>query len=95
MNPPDLAAAERRRLKGLAQRLAPVVFVGKSGLTEAVTAQLEAALARHGLVKARFVEHKEERHELAEALAGATGSALVTVIGHTAVFFRPPPAAEP
>jgi RNA-binding protein len=81
--------ADKRKLKSEAQRLEPVVTIGKQGVTDAVCASLDAALAHHGLVKVRFGEFKEQRKELAAQLAASSSSELITLVGHVAVFYRP------
>ncbi|MEI6351820.1 MAG: YhbY family RNA-binding protein [Verrucomicrobiota bacterium] len=88
---PQLTSADRRRLRGKAQLLEPVLKVGRNGLTDAFLASANEELARHGLIKIKFVEFKEERQELAKKIAEATESALVQVVGHIAVFYRPKP----
>ena len=91
-----LTSAERRRLKGVAQHLEPVVFLGKAGPTPDFLASVAAALASRELIKVRFTAHQDERRELAATIATQTASHLVTVIGHVAVFYRlKPPADSP
>jgi len=63
-------------------------MVGKGGVSDAVAAKLSAELEHHELVKLRFVASKEERKELASALASSVGAELVRVIGNVAVFYR-------
>ena len=41
------------------------------------------------MIKIKFVSFKEERHELAAQIAEATDSALLQVVGHVAVFYKP------
>ena len=94
MTAPALSAAQRRELKGRAQRLDPVARVGRQGVTGELIASLDAALARHELVKVKLVDHKDERKTLGGELAARTGSALVQVVGHVIVLFRPRPAGE-
>jgi RNA-binding protein len=88
---PQLTSADRRRLRGKAQLLEPVLKVGQNGVTSAFTASAEAELARHELIKIKFTAFKTERHELAEKIAAETNSALVQTVGHVAVFYRPKP----
>lgn len=88
---PILTSAQRRRLRGRAQLLDPVLKVGHGGVTAAFLASVAAELARHELIKVRFVDFREEKHELAEKIAAETGGALVQVVGHVAVFYRPKP----
>jgi RNA-binding protein len=87
----SLSNTEKRHLKSLAQRLEPLVHLGKAGMTDAFLAGMEEALANHELVKMKFAAFKEERHELAVQIAERTGSELVWIVGHVAVFYRQAP----
>ena len=91
----ELTSADRRRLKGRAQLLEPVLKVGHNGVSEAFLASVAHELALHELIKIKFADFKEERRELSERIAAATGSALLQVVGHVAVFYRQRPKAEP
>jgi RNA-binding protein len=83
--------AEKRHLKGLAQRMEPLVYLGKAGMTDAFLAGMEVALTNHELVKLKFAAFKDERHELGEQIAQRTGSELIWIVGHVAVFYRQHP----
>lgn len=87
--PPLLSAAQRRALKSRAQTLESTVRVGHSGATAGVLESLHKALQSNELVKVRFSGSKEERKLIAPRLASETGSELVQIVGHVAVFFRP------
>lgn len=93
--PAPLASSEIRQLKARAQRLEPSVKLGRAGLTPDFLAALDTELARHGLVKVKFTEFKDQRRELAREMAARTGSHLIWVVGHVAVLFRRPPAPTP
>lgn len=80
--------AELRRLKGIAQRISNVTRLGHAGVTPAFVAGVSRELANHELVKVKFTDFKDQRHELADQIAAATGSHVVTVIGHVAVLYR-------
>lgn len=86
------SGAELRRLKGQAQRINTVTRLGHAGLTPAFVTAVQRELANHELVKIKFTDHKEEKHEISEQLAKATGSHLIWVIGHVAVLYRKKPA---
>jgi len=86
---PQLSSAARRALKGKAQTLEPVLKVGHGGVSEAFLASVTRELGLHQLIKIKFVSFKEERHELAAQIAEATDSALLQVVGHVAVFYKP------
>ena len=82
---------EIRKLKAEAQRLEPVVYVGKSGLTTAVVQSIDVALGARELIKIRFVHDRDERDVLAGKIAEETGAALIMQVGKVAVFFRAQP----
>ena len=90
MDEPDatLTNPEIRKLKATAQRLKPILKVGKNGVTPEFVQSLEAAFASHELIKIRFEEFKDERRALARELATKTGSHLITVLGNVAVLYR-------
>jgi RNA-binding protein len=82
------------KLKGLAQRLNAQLVLGKAGATDGFIQSLNAALAQHELVKIKFAAFKDERKTLAPQLAEKTGSHLVWIVGHVAVFYRQQPDPE-
>jgi len=75
----------------MAQRLEAAVKLGKNGITPAFLAGLNEELALRELVKIKLGDFKDQRHELAAQMAEATGSALVQVVGHVVVLYRPRP----
>ena len=79
-------------LKARSQKLKPVVHVGHEGITDALIAALDQALADHGLVKVRFTDHKSERKQLSSDLATQTNSRRVLLVGHTVTLYRTPAA---
>lgn len=81
-----LSGAAIRHLRGLGHDLAPVVQVGKNGVTPEVIAALDAALTTHELVKVKLAA--EEREESAAALADGTKAVLAQVLGRTALVYR-------
>ena len=84
----ELTNPQIRKLKGLAQRLEPVVKVGKNGLTPGLLKSLDEELGRHELVKVKFADLKEQRKQLAPELAEKSGAVLVALIGNVVVLFR-------
>src|SRR5690349_3427124 len=88
----QLSEKQRRHLKGLAHPLKPVILMGNAGLTDAVVAETDRALADHELIKVRLPgQDRGERDAALAALAERTASAMVTRIGHVAVLYRPNP----
>ena len=90
----ELKSKDRAYLRSEAQTIDPVVYIGKNGPTDSVTAALDDALEAHELVKARFQASKEETRGISESLAEKTGALLVATTGFTAVFYRRNPDPE-
>lgn len=89
----ELTSAQRKRLRGLAHDLRPLVQIGKEGLTEAALAHIERELAEHELIKVRFLALKEEKREVAREIESRLSAALAGLVGHIAIYYRP--HAEP
>jgi len=84
-----LTGKQRRHLRGLGHHLAPVAHIGKDGLTEPFVAAVAQALEDHELIKVRVLETAAvDRHEVADALAAATGSEVAQVLGNTLLLYR-------
>lgn len=83
-----LTNVERRALKARAQRLAPLLQLGRAGLSDSFLKSIDLALSTRELVKIKFAEFKEEKKTLAPLIAEKTGSHLVMRVGNVAVFFR-------
>jgi RNA-binding protein len=84
-----LTEKQKKYLRGLAHSRDPIVMVGQSGLSPAVTKELDIALGAHELVKVRVrVGDREQRDSILSELITQTNSALVQRIGNVGVFFR-------
>ena len=90
----SLTNAQVRDLKAQAQRLKPMLKIGKEGLSPQFLAALDAVLKHRELVKVKFDEFKEQKKELAPQLAEKSGSHLVTRVGNVVVLYRPKPIEE-
>jgi RNA-binding protein len=69
----------------------PTIWVGKEGLTPAVTAQVEAQLQRTKMVKIRILKSALETDTakaIASRTAEETSAALVEVRGHVFILYR-------
>jgi RNA-binding protein len=83
---------ERAQLRAEAHHLDPVVHVGHQGLTPTVIGSLDDALRTRELVKVKITNKDVIKpKDAANALALATNSAVIQVIGRTATFFRENP----
>lgn len=64
--------------------------VGGKGITDALIAEVAAALEQHELIKVKVAaEDREVRDAMIGELAERSGAALVQRIGHTAVLYKP------
>ncbi len=75
-------------LRSKAQRLDPILKIGKQGLSDGLLKTVRDELDRHELIKVKFADLKEQKRELAPKLAEQTQSLLVTLIGNVAVLYR-------
>ncbi|CAN0125977.1 unnamed protein product, partial [Phaeothamnion confervicola] len=87
----ELTPAERRALKARAHSLEPVVLVGDKGLTGAVLAEIERALAAHELIKVRVQAERDDRRSILEEICSRAGASPVQHIGKILVVYRPKP----
>ncbi len=84
-----LTGKQRSYLKGLANRLDPVVYIGKDGLTANVVKSIDDCLEARELVKVKLQEGcildpKATANEVAEKL----GADFVQAIGHKFTVYR-------
>ena len=87
-----MTSKQRAYLRGLANSLEAIVHVGKGGMADTIVKQADDALTARELIKGKVLETAPETaREAAEALAVATDSQVVQVIGRTFVLYRPAP----
>jgi len=86
----ELLGFQRKYLRGLAHNLVPVVLIGRGGVSEAVIAAVDKALADHELIKVKMME-PEDKRAMAATLAERTDADLTGLIGHTVILYRPHP----
>ena len=90
--PVTLTARERAHLKARAHALEAIVQVGNAGLTEAVAAEVERALAAHELIKVRINgADRKARETLCDAIGARADAAAVQRVGKILVLWRPRP----
>ena len=87
----SLSSRQTSQLRSLAQRLDPILHLGKAGVTDAFLASAEQALNDHELIKIKFTAFKDEKKALAEDIATCTNSELVWIVGHVVVLYRMQP----
>jgi RNA-binding protein len=85
----ELTGKQRRFLRAMGSTLDPVVQIGKGGVTEPVTLSASDALSARELIKVRVLQNcMEEPKRAMDALAKATGAALVQVIGRNGLLYK-------
>ncbi|MFW6306246.1 MAG: ribosome assembly RNA-binding protein YhbY [Bacillota bacterium] len=84
-----LTGKRRSFLRGKANRLNPIVHVGKDGINQGLIDQLDEALEDHELVKGRVLNNAlEDVRNVANELAESCDAEVVQVIGNVFVIFR-------
>ena len=84
-----LTSKQRQFLRGLAHPLAPVVRIGKGGVTATVVKETKTSLEAHELIKVRIdVDESAERRALAEGLAAEADAQLAGTVGKIAILYR-------
>ena len=80
---------ERQALKAKAHALKPVVMVGQKGITEAVLAEIEIALAYHELIKIKLAGmDKSAGSSAADHICEACSAEHVQSLGQVHTFYR-------
>ncbi|NIW25259.1 MAG: ribosome assembly RNA-binding protein YhbY [Gammaproteobacteria bacterium] len=89
-----LTENQRKHLRRLGHALKPVVMIGNAGLTDAVAAEIDAALEHHELIKIRVrVGDRTKRDDVMDGVVERLSAELVQRIGNMALLYRP--AEEP
>ncbi|MCI9120115.1 MAG: ribosome assembly RNA-binding protein YhbY [Oscillibacter sp.] len=86
----DLTSKQRAQLRGLANGMDTILIVGKDGIGPNLIQQADGALEARELIKGRVLDNNLEydARQAAEALAKATRSEVVQVIGSKFVLYR-------
>jgi putative YhbY family RNA-binding protein len=91
-----LTNRERSALKARAHALEPKVHVGHAGVTDALAAEAERALASHELIKVKIAtDDREARVAMGDEIAQRTGAAVVHRVGKVVILWRPKPEEAP
>ncbi|MCL2546693.1 MAG: YhbY family RNA-binding protein [Oscillospiraceae bacterium] len=84
-----LNSKQRAQLRAMANSLDSIIHVGKTGLTDNITVQLDGVLATRELIKGTVLETSPlTAKEAANALAEKTKADVVQVIGRRFVLYR-------
>jgi len=84
-----LTGKQKRFLRSKAHHLNPIFQVGKGGVSENMTKQLEDALEARELIKVSILQNcDDDKDEVAEQIVSQTKAELVQLIGHTIVLYK-------
>lgn len=88
-----MTSKERAALRAQANSLDALFQIGKGGISDSVVKQTEEALRARELIKVKILLESapESPRETADALAAATGSDVVQLIGGTIVLYKENP----
>ena len=78
-------------VRRIAHGMRPIAQIGKQGATPTLITSIDQAITAHELVKIKFVDFKEERRELTDAIASQIGAEVVSIIGNVAILYREHP----
>lgn len=84
-----LTSKQQSFLRSKAHHLDPIFQIGKSGLTDAILAQIDEALEARELLKVSVLQNcEEDKKEIAEKIAAYKHIEIVQVIGSIIVVYR-------
>ena len=91
----ELSVRERKQLRARAHNLRPNLQLGEKGLTDAVIAEIDRALAAHDLIKVRAAPlNRDEREVALASICERANAQAVQHIGKMLIVYRRKPAAE-
>ncbi len=84
-----LTSKQRAQLRSMASTMDTIMQIGKNGITDTLITTVGDALEARELIKMRVLENSDMSvREAAEALAAATASEVVAVIGTKCILYR-------
>ena len=84
-----ITTKERATLRGLAQKMDPIVQVGKGGITQTVIDGINLVLEKRELIKIRLLQNSGlETDEAMEQICSALGCDPVQQIGSIVVVYK-------
>ena len=86
-----LSSAEKKELRGIAQRLKPHLHIGKQGLSKTVLTEVETALTKNGLIKIRFESDRSAIQKYSSKIKEKLSCEYLGSVGKVSIFFRDMP----
>ncbi len=90
-----LTGKQKKFLKGLGHHLAPLIIIGKEGLTDNVIKATQQELLIRELIKVKIGNNSSlDKDKMAILLPEATDSQLVQLIGKTLLIYKKNPKID-
>lgn len=84
-----LSSNQRKHLEAIANKLEPIVRIGKHGLEAKIVSSVNEAFSSHELVKIKILDSAPvEVAEVAETVIAETGAELVRTIGRVIILYK-------
>ncbi len=85
----ELSNPQKKKLKGFAHDLHPLVSIGQKGLKESIHDEIDTALSFHQLVKVKVVaDDRDQRKDIIALIAEQHQASVIQTIGHVVVLYR-------
>ncbi|MCA1021456.1 ribosome assembly RNA-binding protein YhbY [Halobacillus litoralis] len=84
-----LTSKQKKHLRAASHQVQPIFQVGKAGVNENMTTQINEALEKRELIKVSILQNcLEEPAVVAEEIVEATDAHIVQVIGSTIILYK-------
>ena len=85
----ELTAKEKSYIKGLAHHLKPVIYIGKSSISNEVLQELSNTIKKHELIKVKIqLSGNKEKKLFANEIAKLSDTTLIQIIGKNIVLLK-------
>ena len=86
----QLSRPQEKFLRKKSHAIKPIFQMGKAGLSEEFITQVDQALEKRELIKFNLLQNtSEDVKDVAQKIAESTDAAIVHIVGHTAILYRP------
>lgn len=84
-----LTSKQKKHLRSISHEVQPIFQVGKAGVSENMTKQIDEALEKRELIKVSILQNNfDDKNEVARQISEATDSHIVQVIGNTIILYK-------
>ncbi len=86
----NLTSNQRKFLEAIANKLSPIVRIGKQGLEAKIVSSVNEAFNSHELIKIKILDSAPvTAAEVAQTAIEGSGASLVRIIGRVILLYRP------